>query len=402
MKPVKTIIISSSITLLLVTIAFSFLYLDLSDKIRGNQDSTNAYPDSHLIQNNLHQVGFQTRQDQNALINKSRHNVITQTVSQVSPAVVGINVTEIKEYRDPWSRDPFWGRFFQNRIYQQAVKSLGSGVIISPDGYIITNDHVAGNAVEAIVTMSDGERYDAKIIGSDKSSDLCVLKIEGENFPYVKFAKDQDILIGEWVIALGNPFGLFAVNDKPTVTVGVVSSTNMNIEPVDNRYYLDMIQTDASINVGNSGGPLVNSIGELIGINTIIYSAGQGGSVGVGFSIPIERVRKIVGELIEFGEIDRNYWVGFSVENISTQIAKALDIDKVRGVIVTHVQPGSPSDKAGIKVYDVICKAGKYEINNRQVLIGALQNYRTDETVEISIIRDKKTITKNMKLERKK
>lgn len=405
MKPVKTIIISSSITLLLVTIAFSFLYLDLSKKINSGSPIVETIDEKtpSSLEENIKSANFQNKAQINDLITKSRSNIITETVGQVSPAVVGINVTEIREYRDYLSRNPFWRHYFGDRVYQQPVKSLGSGVIISPDGYIITNDHVAGKAVEVIVTMTDGSRYDATIIGTDEATDLCVLKIEGENFPYVEFAEDETLLIGEWAIALGNPFGLFAINDKPTVTVGVISSIGMNIGAYENRYYLDMIQTDASINGGNSGGPLVNSIGELIGINTIIYSPNQGsGSVGVGFAIPIWRVKKIVQEIMENGSVDRNFWTGLSVDNITDQIAEALQLEKSRGVIVTHVQPGSPAAKSGIKPYDVICKFGKYTINDSNILIGALTDYRPNENIDLSIIRNKENITKTMKLERKK
>ena len=159
------------------------------------------------------------------------------------------------------------------RVYNREINGLGSGAIISSDGYIITNDHVAGNAAEVIITMTDGTHYDAKIIGTDMVSDVCILKIEGEEYFHVQFGDSDDILIGEWAIALGNPFGLFDINDKPTVTVGVVSSVGMNLGENSGRYYMDMIQTDAAINSGNSGGPLVNVLGELIGMNTLIYTA---------------------------------------------------------------------------------------------------------------------------------
>ena len=217
---------------------------------------------------------YQPRNDE---ITNSRRNIITETVKKVSPAIVGINVTQVVQV-DPFgsmfNNDPFFRQFFGNQQYSQKVKSLGSGYIISSDGYIVTNDHVAGNASEITVTMTDGEQVPAKLVGSDQSSDICLLKINKTNLPYVTFGNSDDVIIGEWVIALGNPFGLFEVNDKPTVTVGVVSSTGLNLGSIDNRYYLNMIQTDAAINGGNSGGPLVNSLGEIIGMNTIIYTAG--------------------------------------------------------------------------------------------------------------------------------
>ncbi|KAF0211962.1 MAG: hypothetical protein FD178_3304, partial [Ignavibacteria bacterium] len=197
-------------------------------------------------------------------IYSTRQTIITKTVKEVSPAVVGINVTEIREYRDARSFDPIWRFWFGDqldRVYQQQIKGLGSGAIISDDGYILTNDHVAGNAVTATVTLTDGRKYDAKIVGSDPTSDICLLKIEAKNLPYIKFGNSDDLMIGEWTIAFGNPFGLFDINDKPTVTVGVISNTNMTLSPSSNRYYVNMLQTDAAINPGNSGGPLVNAIG---------------------------------------------------------------------------------------------------------------------------------------------
>ena len=204
------------------------------------------------------------KQSANSDISDGRHTVITKTVAEVSPAVVGINVTQIQQYRDMFSMDPFWRYWFGDRVYNQQIKSLGSGVIISSDGYIITNDHVAGNAVEVNVTLTDGRQVSAKIIGTDPVSDICLLKIEGKDFPYVKFGTSDDLMPGEWVIALGNPFGLFNVNDKPSVTVGVISATGMNLGAANDRYYVNMIQTDAAINSGNSGGPLVNALGQLI------------------------------------------------------------------------------------------------------------------------------------------
>ena len=249
------------------------------------------------------------KQIANSEISDGRHNVITKTVAEVSPAVVGINVTQIQQYRDIFSMDPFYRYWFGDRVYNQQIKSLGSGAIISPDGYIITNDHVAGNAVEVNVTLTDGREVSAKIIGTDPVSDICLLKIDGKDLPYIKLGSSDDLMPGEWVIALGNPFGLFNVNDKPTVTVGVISATGMNLGMANDRYYVNMIQTDAAINSGNSGGPLVNAIGELIGMNTLIYTAqGSSGNVGVGFAIPVNKIKKVVDELKKKGKVDRDFW----------------------------------------------------------------------------------------------
>ena len=179
--------------------------------------------------------------------------------------------------QDPFGdlNDPFFEQFFgrrQPRTYRQEVHGLGSGFLISADGYVVTNDHVAGNATKVIVTTTDGQQYDATVIGSDPVSDVALLKIDGRNLPHLEFGSSSDVMVGEWAIAFGNPFGLFDINSKPTVTVGVISRSDVNLSPQGNRVYRGMIQTDAAISSGNSGGPLVNALGQVIGMNTIIYS----------------------------------------------------------------------------------------------------------------------------------
>lgn len=393
MKQVKTAVISSLITFLLAAAVFTIIYYQ--DGFAKNNPG-----------NNFIESESPTQAERVALtdsISGQRQTVITETIKNVNPAVVGINVVEIREYRSPWYNffrdDPYFRDYFRR---QQKVQSLGSGVIISPDGYIVTNDHVAGNAVEVIVTMTDGMQYEAKVIGSDMVSDICLLKIDAENLPYVEFGRSDDLLIGEWVIALGNPFGLFDINDKPTVTVGVISSTGMNLGQVNGRYYVNMIQTDAAINGGNSGGPLVNSVGRLIGMNTLIFTAdGSRGNVGVGFAIPVEKIQKIVTELKTNGKVDRDFWTGLRIQTVDEGIAKYYDLSSTRGVIVTNVAPNSPADKADIQVGDIILKLGKYKINDDNTLIGILQEYKTGETVEFTILRENKRYTKQMTLERK-
>ncbi len=341
----------------------------------------------------------------NDYINASRNNLITETVKNVSPAVVGINVTEIRTYRDPYAsffgNDPFFRQFFGDRTYNQEVKSLGSGTIISKDGYILTNDHVAGNADKIVVTLTDGTHQNAKIIGSDPVSDICVLKIEGENLPYIPFGNSDDVMIGEWVIALGNPFGFFEINDQPTVTVGVISAKGMNVDPVNNRYYLGMLQTDASINSGNSGGPLVNSLGELIGMNTLIYTAGGTGSIGLGFAIPINKVKKIVEDIKKYGKIDRSFWTGIYAQNIDDGILKYYQLSSTRGVIVTNVQKNSPAYKAGIEGGDIILSIGNVKISNYNSFVGTLLEFKTGDIINLEILRDNNLITKKMTLDKK-
>jgi serine protease Do len=286
-------------------------------------------------------------------ITVSRSNAITRTVEAVSPAVVGINVTEIREYRDPlanlFGNDPFFRQFFGNRNYQQEVKGLGSGFIISPDGYILTNDHVAGNAKEITVTMTSGDKYPAELVGTDQVTDVALLKIKGANLPYVTLGNSDSVMIGEWAIAFGNPFGLFENIDKPIVTVGVVSAKGMNLNVDDTRSYRGLIQTDAVINAGNSGGPLVNSRGEVIGINTLIFTGGVSQSyIGYGFALPINRVRTVVAELKEKGRVERNFWTGMEVQPVDARIAKYFGLPRTEGVIISDIKEKSPAERAGL------------------------------------------------------
>jgi len=336
-----------------------------------------------------------TIQDNNRNISETRETAITRAVKKVSPVVVGINVEEVREVQDPFSmfdNDPFFKQFFGNRPPQkQVLKELGSGYIVSSDGYILTNDHVAGNATKISVTMTNGETIEARLIGSDKNSDVALLKIDKQNLDYAKLGNSDDVIIGEWVVALGNPFGLFEINDKPTVTVGVVSATNMKVNAEGNRVYKDMIQTDASINAGNSGGPLVNADGDVIGMNTIIFTGGgySNGSIGVGFAISINRVKKIMEEIKTNGKIERNFNVGFRIQTVDERIAKYLKLDeKTEGVVVTDVQKGSISDNSGLKPEDVIINANGEKIRNEQDLLFIVNDLKTGDILKLIVLRN--------------
>lgn len=381
-----------SLALLLILISGIVIGKYFFSGKNSNSTGTNVTP----VKNEL--------QENSKNISETRENAITRAVKKVSPTIVGINVEEVREVQDPFSmfdNDPFFKQFFGNRPAQkQVVKGLGSGFIISSDGYILTNDHVAGNATKISVTMTNGETIEAKLIGSDKNSDVALLKINKSNLEYVKLGNSDDVIIGEWVIALGNPFGLFEINDKPTVTVGVVSATNMKVNADGNRVYKDMIQTDASINAGNSGGPLVNAEGDVIGMNTIIFTGGNysTGSIGVGFSISINRVKKIFEEIKSNGKIERNFNVGFRIQGIDERIAKYLKLDKAQGVVVTDVQKGSLSDNAGLKPEDVIIMANGENIRNEQDLLFIVNDMRTGETLKLKIIRNGSEKELEMKL----
>jgi len=335
----------------------------------------------------------------------SRHNAITKAVAKASPGVVGINVTAIEEYTDPFFRffedDPFFRYFFGDRFrYRVPVRSLGSGFIISPDGYIVTNDHVVGNAREIVVTLSTGEKYKAKIVGKDPVSDIAVLKIDAkEKLPYLTLGNSDDVIIGEWAIAMGNPFGLFELGHQPTVTVGVISAVKMNLHSVEGRVYRDMIQTDAAINSGNSGGPLLNSLGEVIGINTVIYTPNQG-NVGVGFAIPINRAKVIINELIKKGKIDRDFRIGMKVQTLDENIARYFKLSRAEGVIVTDVAPGSPAQKAGFKEGDLIVEVNGEAIKDEQSLIEIIQTSKVGDVLNFKVIRDNREILIKMKLEK--
>ncbi len=401
MSTFKTIFLSAVTTLFIVSAGFAYFYYTQNKNSGHNQ--SNSITVRNAVNNFVTDTtkdSISNKQKSNDELYNSRETVITKTVAKVSPAVVGITVTEIQKYRDVWSYDPFFREFFGDRYYLREVKGLGSGTLISPDGYIITNDHVAGNAVKIIVTLTDGRHFDAKVVGSDITSDICLLKIDSENLPYLKFGDSDDILIGEWVIALGNPFGLFELNKKPTVTVGVVSSLGMNLGVQKNRYYYNMIQTDAAINTGNSGGPLVNSIGEIIGMNTLIYS-GSGGNIGVGFAIPINKIKEIIADLKEYGKVDRNFWTGLSIQTITEGIAKYFNLKNIEGVIVTDIVPDSPADKAGLQVADIILEMNKVKINDDVTMINLLHTFKTNDTVHLKILRKGETLNKTMILEPK-
>jgi len=326
-------------------------------------------------------------------ITQSRQNAITRAVARVNPAVVGINVTQIRlvQQRSFFDNDPFWRYFSPPREYLQEVKGLGSGFIISPDGYILTNQHVVNQASEIVVTIIDGKQVNAEVVGEDQKYDMALLKINEKNLDYIPFGDSDDVIIGEWVIAIGNPFGLFDIASKPTVTVGVVSATGMDFEGTEGRSYQNMIQTDAAINGGNSGGPLVNSLGQCIGINTFIISGSEyeGTSIGIGFAIPINRVKSILPDLQKIGRVDRSFTTGLEVENISYLVARMMGID---GVVVSRVSVRSPAENAGIQVGDVIVAIGGERVGSTtdvQDIINRI-DIEKDRNLKLTLFREGK------------
>ena len=337
-------------------------------------------------------------------VDASRHTAITRAIESVEPAVASISVVQIQDVYNPFTRDPFFDFFFPERSRKREVHSSGSGVVISPDGYVLTNYHVIENATEVIVTLPGGEEFEAEIIGTDYISDLALLKLNGRNFPYATLGDSYDLIIGEWVIALGNPFGLFDISKQPTATAGIISAVDMDFGPQKGRVYKDMIQPDAAINRGNSGGPLVNSMGEVIGINTFIYTASQftEGSIGIGFAIPINLAKDIAEELKVSGKVDRSFSTGLAVERLTAEVAEYLNVPFTKGVIVVEVEAGSNAEKAGVEIGDIISAVNGQKINSSREILKIIKesDLRSGNRIKLTLYRDGKTLTKYIILAR--
>jgi serine protease Do len=325
---------------------------------------------------------------------ESRHNAITTAIQIVSPAVVSVNVikTEIvNRYLNPFD-NPFFG-FFKNVPYKREIKGIGSGVIFNHDGYIITNAHVVEGATQIKIILSDNRQFEGDLIGIDSVHDIAIVQIkDGSDLPVAKLGSSCGIIMGEWAIAVGNPYGFLLKDSKPSVSVGVISALNRDFAPnEDGKIYKKMIQTDAAINPGNSGGPLVNVMGEVIGINSFIFSE-SGGSIGIGFAIPIDSVKKIADELIKYGKI-RDIWYGFKVQEISPVIASYLGLKSTDGVLVAHLDNNGPADKAGLKKGDIISQINKYEIKTTDDAELAVTDVSVGDKMTMEVLRDKKTLS---------
>ncbi len=265
----------------------------------------------------------------------------------------------------------------------QQVQGSGSGVIYSPDGYIITNSHVIDKSTK-IEVVHEKKTYQAKIIGTDPSTDLALLKIEAQNLPAVKLGFSKDLRIGEWVLAVGNPFNLTS-----TVTAGIVSAKGRNINVVNSQFPIEsFIQTDAAINPGNSGGALVNVKGELVGINTAILSK-TGSYTGYGFAVPVDIVKKIVKDLIKYGEVQKPFF-GADIQELNTAYSEKLKLDNLSGVVVTYVQKDGASEKMGLKKDDVILKLNDYEINSKGSFDEYLSYFSPGDKIKVVYKRDNK------------
>jgi serine protease Do len=299
-----------------------------------------------------------TNADAQSSIAASRRTAIVSAAEKVSPSVVSVSVITTRVVRaDPFGgrmRDEFFDRFFPPTEYLQKIPGLGSGVIVDPDGLILTNEHVVRNADEVKVTLADGREFPAKVLGGSETYDLAVLKVEAARLPVARLGDSDRLLVGEWAIAIGSPFGYLLDDTQPTITAGVVSATRRDIksEATATGVYKNMIQTDAAINPGNSGGPLVNADGEVIGINAFIFTQG-GGSIGLGFAIPINLAKRILGEIQTYGRV-RQAWPGMTVQAVTPYLARRLGFAEPGGLVVSRVEASGPAARGGVRVGDRI------------------------------------------------
>lgn len=329
-------------------------------------------------------------------VDVSRRNAIVQAIEKASPAVVSVNVVQIQAERvDAFSRD-FWDLFYFSRprylLREQQINSVGSGFFFDAAGHIVTNYHVIEEADKvASVTLPDGRVLDVELVGADKRTDLAVLQAKGDRFPSVAFGDSSNLLTGEWAIAIGNPFGTLMKDPKPTVSVGVVSANHRFVSPSigqGERLYQDMIQTDAAINPGNSGGPLVNSNGEVVGVNTMIFSPNKG-SVGLGFAIPVNRVRRVVEEIIQYGH-RRDPWAGFKVEEVGSlhpDFVQQLGVTTNTGCVVVNILTNAPAYEAGLRPGDVIIAINGQPVTVASDLDFALWSLFVGDPVDLEINR---------------
>ena len=291
----------------------------------------------------------EARREASAGVEATRRTAIVEAANRVAPAVVTVNVLQTQELHTR----TLWESFFLPPRASRQSASLGSGFVMSENGIVLTNEHVVRGADRILVTLPDGRDLPAELVGTDPVTDVAVLRVAGENLQAAQIGTSEGLLIGEWVVAIGNPFGNLFSNSEPTVTTGVVSATGRHIIPSSDEqgFYLGMIQTDASINPGNSGGPLVNVLGEVVGVNSSIFSR-SGGSEGLGFAIPIDRALRVAEDLIQYGEV-RRAWVGFDVEAIAADA-----FGRSRGVRIGRVAPGSPAAEAGLSPGTRLLQAG--------------------------------------------
>lgn len=336
-------------------------------------------------------------------ITRDRRNAIVLAAEKAGSAVVTVGVTQTRlvrrqrGYVDPF--DLFFNRYLPGVVYEQKIPGIGSGFVVDPTGIILTNEHVVRDASEIKVILSDGRTMDARLLGADPNYDVAVLKVEEENLPYAQVGNSDDLVVGEWAIAIGNPFGFYLNDHQPTVTVGVISAIHRDVkgEEESAAIYKDMIQTDAAINPGNSGGPLVNSNGEVIGVNTFIFTQG-GGSLGIGFAIPINTAVRVARDVARYGRA-RPVWIGIYAQAISPWVAVQLGLRDANGLLASRVEAGSPADRAGIHEMDVIREVNGKVVSNPQEAIRTIFGAQVGDVVTFTVERQGKSLRIPVKIE---
>ena len=337
-------------------------------------------------------------------IDASRKNAIVRAVERVAPSVVGVTTVSF-EHVDVRVAHPFWDLYWYPGTVRKERPGIGSGVVIRSDGYILTNHHVVEGARDITVTFSDGRSLKVqdtrKDVMVDPGADLAVIRVNATDLPVPELGDSEDVIIGEWAIAIGNPFGLLIEEPEPTVTVGVVSAVNRNLslqQDEGGHSYSNMIQTDASINPGNSGGPLVNGVGQVIGINTFIFTK-SGGSLGIGFALPVNRAREIAERLIAGGV--QEFWTGFEVHpNLTPGLAHALGLYTHRGALITRVADRSPASRARLNPGDLIISVNGRAVRNADDMDRVFDDARVGDTLSLDILRGRVRFATRLQPER--
>ena len=335
-------------------------------------------------------------------ISASRHTAIVSAAEKASPAVVSVSVVATRVVRaDPFSglfHDEFFQRFAPPLEYLERIPGLGSGVIVDASGMVLTNEHVIRDANEIKVTLTDGRQLAARVLGSSPLYDLAVLKVDAPRLPVAPLGDSDHLEVGEWAIAIGNPFGYLLNDTQPTVTAGVISATRRDIKrsEQDTGVYKNMIQTDAAINPGNSGGPLVNADGDVIGINTFIFTQG-GGSIGLGFAIPINLARRVLEEIRAYGRV-RVAWPGMSVRPVTEYLAQRLAFRDLGGLLVSKVEPSGPAERAGVRPGDRIRSVNGQEIRSMEDAERGIYGARVGDQLKLGIERDTQRFERTLTL----
>tara|TARA_B100000945_G_scaffold28725_1_gene19932 strand:+ start:183 stop:1577 length:1395 start_codon:yes stop_codon:yes gene_type:complete len=375
MKNLK-LVYNISITVLLIVLAV-FVFTERKDNFKSNSNILNTILSSETVNN-------QAPQNRNFIVRNPDFTVAAEKTIN--------SVVHVKNTAKAKNSNSLWDLFYGNSDDRTTI-GTGSGVIVSSDGYIITNNHVIENATQIEVTTNDNKSYDAELIGTDQNSDIAVLKISGESrFPYIRFADSDQTKIGEWVLAVGNPFNLTS-----TVTAGIISAKSRDLNDYDSKNQ-SFIQTDAAVNSGNSGGALVNINGDLIGINTAIQST-NAGFIGYSFAVPSNIARKIYEDILEFGDVQRGL-LGVTGQSLNSQNSNELGIDITEGFYINDTDPNMGAHIAGIRKGDIIQQIDNVKINKFADLSGYLNSKRPGDKLNVKIFRNNKPLNISVQLKR--